>query len=927
MLNSVSLSLLLTSEVAYRLLVGGEIELAVFLIEADGTVATWNAPAQRVAGFEPCEIIGQPVARMFPAPDIARGEPDRILSEARKTGHYKGTGWRIRKDGSRYWASVVIDALHDDDGQLIGFAQLMRDVTERSIKGDQRRAIVDAAAEGILIIDETGAVVLANQQAERLLGYAPGALAGLAIERLLVPDPSAREAPANSADADCATLAELRTNGELSGRRRDGDRIPLAVRFNVTATASGSVTVAAFTDISERRRAEAERRRSEAALVRANRLMSMAEEIARCGHWHVDLVTGNVTWSDDVYRTFGLSPATYTPEVKTNVAAFDPNGVDVVAVMAQAARDGLPYTFETRVRRPDGTFRDVRCAGRPELDAAGRAVAIVGIIQDITEAKNVERERERLLERVTLANQAANVGIWEWSLVSGALTWDAQMFVLYGLDPAGPVPTLEQWQDSIWPGDRGRIVCELSSALAKRAPFDFEFRIAGPNGEIRTIRGQGTVVCDTAGEVMRMVGTNTDISELRNLSEQLQEERARQLAYERERLYERERKWSTTFQRAVLPLALPEVAGCTFDALYEPGLGEAQVGGDWYDAVHLIDGRILVSIGDVAGSGLEAAVVVGVARQIMRGISQLHANPMLILDAADRALCLEYPGVYVSAWVGLIDLVTRTITYASAGHPPPLLVSSTGKVRELDDASTLLIGLRENHYGQASAVALEPNDTLVLYTDGLTEAGRDVIAGGLSLREAAAAYAPEPYRRPAGAIRSQVIPTGSLDDVALLVVRTDVLAAERCIERWRFDVRDAGAAGAARAQFVASLERRAFSTEERAAAELVFSELIGNVVRHAAQTTEVEVAVDHGGPHSVLHVLDRGSGFYHVGRLPSDPYAENGRGLFLVAALSVDFTVSERPDGGSHARVVLRRDAAARAAQRRPARQTAGASA
>jgi PAS domain S-box-containing protein len=367
----------------------------------------------------------------------------------------------------------------------------------------------------------------------------------------------------------------------------------------------------------------------------------------------------------------------------------------------------------------------------------------------------------------------------------------------------------------------------------------------------------------------------------------------------------RERKWSTTFQRAVLPVSLPAVPGCAFDAVYEPGLGEAQVGGDWYDAVQLADGRVLVSIGDVAGSGLEAAVVVGVARQVMRGISQLHADPMLILDAADRALCLEYPGVYVSAWVALIDLVSHTISYASAGHPPPLLVSITGEVRELDDATTLLIGLREDHRGQPSTVALAQGDTLVLYTDGVTEAGRDVMAGTRSLIEAAARYAPGSAPHPANAIRHQVIPDGSLDDVALLVVRTDCRAAERFIERWRFDALDARAARTVREGFVASLERHGFSSDDRGDAELIFSELVGNVVRHAASAATVEAAVDHGSPYSVLHIFDSGSGFYHVSRPPPEPYAEDGRGLFVISALSVDFTVSERPDGGSHARVVL----------------------
>jgi PAS domain S-box-containing protein len=406
-----------------------------------------------------------------------------------------------------------------------------------------------------------------------------------------------------------------------------------------------------------------------------------------------------------------------------------------------------------------------------------------------------------------------------------------------------------------------------------------------------------------------------DISE-RKRAEQLRimNAAARQRAAELEA--ERQRECSTAFQRAVLPVKLPHVPGCAFDAVYEPGLADAQVGGDWYDAVHLIDGRVLISIGDVSGSGLESAVVVGVARQVMRGIAQLHADPMLILDAADRALCLEYPGIYVSAWVGLLDLVTRTITYASAGHPPPLLVERDGSVRELDDPCSMLIGLREGVHGQASTVAFAQGDTLVLYTDGVTEASRDLIAGITALHAAAAAVAPAPGPHPADAIRQRVIPDGSFDDVALLVVGTDCDEAERHIERWQFDVRDAAGAGAVRRRFVASLEAHGFSADDRDTAELVLGELIGNVVRHAAHIHAVEAVVDHGGDYSVLHIIDRGSGFYHNGRLPADPYAEGGRGLFLVGALTIAFTVSERCGGGSHARVVLR--GGSRTARMRP---------
>jgi serine phosphatase RsbU (regulator of sigma subunit)/anti-sigma regulatory factor (Ser/Thr protein kinase) len=430
-----------------------------------------------------------------------------------------------------------------------------------------------------------------------------------------------------------------------------------------------------------------------------------------------------------------------------------------------------------------------------------------------------------------------------------------------------------------------------------------------PNGEIHSIRAQANVLRNAANEPERMVGTNWDITEIRSLADQIIDEETALHASERERLYQHERQWSATFQRAVLPAALPDVPGCTFDAVYEPGFGDGQVGGDWYDAVHLSDGRILVSIGDVAGSGLQAAVVVGVARQIIRGISQIHADPMLILDAADRALSLEYPGVYVSAWVGLIDLVTRTITYASAGHPLPLLVSGDGTVRELEDATTMLIGMRTGRRSVASTAGLAQGDALVLYTDGITEAGRDLFAGTRSLIVAAGTFAATPGRHPAAAIKRQVIPQGSPDDAAILVVRTDFREADRFIERWTFDVRNANAARRARGKFTRSLGLHGFSAAACANAEVVFGELIGNVVRYAS-SADVEVAVNHGGPETVLHVMDHGSGFKHISRLPQDPYSENGRGLYLIAALTDEFTVSERPDGGSHARAVLTRHAA-----------------
>jgi len=373
---------------------------------------------------------------------------------------------------------------------------------------------------------------------------------------------------------------------------------------------------------------------------------------------------------------------------------------------------------------------------------------------------------------------------------------------------------------------------------------------------------------------------------------------------EQDAVYRHERAWSLAFQRAVLPAQLPHVPGLQFDALYEPASIDAQAGGDWYDAVRLLDGRVLVTIGDVAGRGLEAAVVVGVVRQIMRGIAQLHADPSLILDAADRALALEYPDVYVTAWVAILDLVTRTITYACAGHPPTLLVGADASTRELGNPS-LPIGLRDGKFGASNTVSWSDGDTLVLYTDGVIEAKRDVLAGSALIAEAARALGPAVWNEPAAEIKRLVIPDGSPDDVAILVLRADFPMYEQQVDRWHLDASDPVAATVLRKTFTASLPHAGFSADNLADAELVFGELIGNVVRHAGTNYHADIVVDHSGPRTVLHVLDNGAGFRYVSRLAPDPYSEHGRGLFLIAAMTADFVVDQRPDGGSHARAVL----------------------
>ena len=199
---------------------------------------------------------------------------------------------------------------------------------------------------------------------------------------------------------------------------------------------------------------------------------------------------------------------------------------------------------------------------------------------------------------------------------------------------------------------------------------------------------------------------------------------------------------------------------------------------------------------------------------------------------------------------------------------------------------------------------MPPDGLLVLYTDGLTETTRDPVAGENQLRAALLDDAVLGAPHLARAIHDAVVSATPRDDVAVFTLRrSDGVPSAGVVLRRAFAATDAPAAREARHAISDALIEHGIATDALAAAEVVFAELLGNVVRYASGP--VEIALDRSAAAPVLHVLDRGRGFRHLPKLPADLLSERGRGLYIVSALAEDFTVTRRPDGGSHARVVL----------------------
>src|ERR1700691_4266699 len=115
----------------FQMLVDAVVDYAIYMLDPHGNVSSWNSGAQRIKGYRADEIIGQSYSRFHTEEDRAAGTPQQALKIAAREGRYEKEGWRVRKDGTRFWATVVLDAIRDENGELIGFAKVTRDITER----------------------------------------------------------------------------------------------------------------------------------------------------------------------------------------------------------------------------------------------------------------------------------------------------------------------------------------------------------------------------------------------------------------------------------------------------------------------------------------------------------------------------------------------------------------------------------------------------------------------------------------------------------------------------------------------------------------------------------------------------------------------------------------------------------------------------
>ncbi len=246
----------------YRLLVENVTDYAIILLSPEGRVATWTEGAGRMFGLDDDEALGQPLAAFYPPEDADGGAPDRDLHTAARDGRCETVAWRVRRDGSRLWVSVVITAIHDAAGKLIGFGQITRDLTERKEvaaryeESRQRyRSLFENNPDAIFSFDLDGSLRTVNPAAEALTGYRADDLRSATFWSLVVPD----ERDTMRGDFSAAAGGAPQ-NAETALMHRTGRRVDVRVTLVPIVVEGGILGVYCIAqDITERKRAQAER--------------------------------------------------------------------------------------------------------------------------------------------------------------------------------------------------------------------------------------------------------------------------------------------------------------------------------------------------------------------------------------------------------------------------------------------------------------------------------------------------------------------------------------------------------------------------------------------------------------------------------------------------------------------------------------------
>ena len=643
---------------------------AILTKSPQGIVTSWNAAAQRLYGYTADEVVGRPISILIPA--SRRGEERRILRRVmggERIAHYETE--RVRKDGREVIVSLSVSPVRDACGAIVEAAVIARDITatRRVERHRERLQAVSAALSQAIGPDEVVEAVLTQGFGAVAADAAVVALAEPGSERLRLagmrgyPPELERRMHEISADSPLPLSDAVRTARPVwvAGRAEAQRRYPEhAARFELNSDA----TVAALPLVVHGRTIGALGLRfHRAARVEAEDrafMMALAHQCAQA------LERARLFEAEQEARRHA-EEARRRAEYLARASDLLAGSLNPSATLSQVARLAVPQLG-------DWAFVEL-------LQPSG------AITREVIVHRDPARER-----------------------------WARELADRYPLDPDAPygsAKVIRTGEPELLP----EITDEMLEAVAADAEhLDVLRKVGLRSGMVVPLRARGRVLGDIAlasAESGRRF-SGEDLA----MAQQLADRCA--VALDNARLFAERSYIAKTLQEGLLPAALPEIPRVELAVEYRAGTLETDVGGDFYDVFAAGDSWVFVT-GDVVGKGAQAAAITGLARHTLRAAAQYERSPADMLRVLNRAMLRQFTDDEQFCTVAVAALHGQQLRVASGGHPLPLVLRRTGDVHAAGRPGAL-IGVLDDPPLQDETITLSPGDTVLLYTDGITDA-------------------------------------------------------------------------------------------------------------------------------------------------------------------------------------------------------------
>ncbi|MEU2492698.1 SpoIIE family protein phosphatase [Streptomyces sp. NPDC007883] len=466
------------------------------------------------------------------------------------------------------------------------------------------------------------------------------------------------------------------------------------------------------------------------------------------------IVAGNRVRSAEWLEPLGVLAGRRLLAVRPGAAS-----AGLVEALARVLRTGRPlhgWAVDYTERR-DGRLRRIQLL----CDAAASGDRVLATWRPaLTEADLLTSDAQKLV----------SLGWGNWDLLSGTTSWSDGLHRIFRTAP-GRTWSLTELCDALLPVDVPRFAqCVRALLAGADMPWTRIRFVVGD--EVRTLDVLGRPLVGTDGRPWSIHLVARDLTPQMRSLQRLEETRRETEALRRQAAAERE--VAAQLREALLPTHSAQLAeaGITVAAVYLPSEREAAVGGDWYKCRLLPDGRVLLAIGDASGHGLNAVARMAQQRHALAGLAQTGADPGTMVTWLNQLMCGDPTALTATAVVGCID--HRVLCWASAGHPPPVLRRGGGASLLPGDHAGPLLGLIPGYAYETSIVPLEPDDLLLLYTDGLIERRDEDIEDSLDgLVRSLAREGPLSPEETIDDLVSAHAAAGLEDDACLLALRID----------------------------------------------------------------------------------------------------------------------------------------------------------